>query len=181
MLTGVWKWWITTGQSLSPSLRQEAAGLRWWTICRRQMPLLYHSTGTPNTTFHPPLHYTIVFVVYLNPCFLFLRCNIAVILLTDLIVDHGVKVEWSAYLHLLLHAIFIGNSLPNCYNRTVCNVGLSLIDHQSIFIMAPPAEVTLSNLSSSFGFFFRVWSPAPRGLRALQTSTASPTCGPGSK
>ncbi|KAM9479213.1 protein furry homolog-like isoform 7-T7 [Salvelinus alpinus] len=36
------------------------------------------------------------------------RCNIAVILLTDLIVDHGVKVEWSAYLHLLLHSIFIG-------------------------------------------------------------------------
>ncbi|XP_031430230.1 protein furry homolog-like [Clupea harengus] len=36
------------------------------------------------------------------------RCNIAVILLTDLIVDHGVKVEWGAYLHLLLHAIFIG-------------------------------------------------------------------------
>uniref|UniRef100_A0A8D0AM31 Furry homolog, like n=1 Tax=Sander lucioperca TaxID=283035 RepID=A0A8D0AM31_SANLU len=36
------------------------------------------------------------------------RCNIAVILLTDLIVDHAVKVEWSAYLHLLLHAIFIG-------------------------------------------------------------------------
>ncbi|XP_061593953.1 protein furry homolog-like isoform X9 [Cololabis saira] len=36
------------------------------------------------------------------------RCNIAVILLTDLIVDHGVKVEWSAYLHLLLHAVFIG-------------------------------------------------------------------------
>uniref|UniRef100_A0A671NL20 Protein furry homolog-like n=1 Tax=Sinocyclocheilus anshuiensis TaxID=1608454 RepID=A0A671NL20_9TELE len=38
------------------------------------------------------------------------RCNIAVILLTDLIVDHGVKVEWSSYLHLLLHAIFIGNT-----------------------------------------------------------------------
>uniref|UniRef100_A0A3Q1CP11 Furry homolog, like n=1 Tax=Amphiprion ocellaris TaxID=80972 RepID=A0A3Q1CP11_AMPOC len=36
------------------------------------------------------------------------RCNIAVILLTDLIVDHGVKIEWSAYLHLLLHAVFIG-------------------------------------------------------------------------
>ncbi|XP_068175819.1 protein furry homolog-like isoform X3 [Antennarius striatus] len=36
------------------------------------------------------------------------RCNIAVILLTDLIVDHGVKVEWGAYLHLLLHAVFIG-------------------------------------------------------------------------
>ncbi|XP_069057619.1 protein furry homolog-like isoform X2 [Pleurodeles waltl] len=36
------------------------------------------------------------------------RCNIAVILLTDLIIDHGVKVEWGGYLHLLLHAIFIG-------------------------------------------------------------------------
>ncbi|KAM6963189.1 protein furry homolog-like isoform 7-T7 [Aplochiton taeniatus] len=36
------------------------------------------------------------------------RCNIAVILLTDLIVDHGVKVEWSSYLHLLLHSIFLG-------------------------------------------------------------------------
>lgn len=30
------------------------------------------------------------------------------ILLTDLIVDHSVKVEWGGYLHLLLHAIFIG-------------------------------------------------------------------------
>ncbi|KAM4547917.1 protein furry homolog-like isoform 5-T5 [Odontesthes bonariensis] len=36
------------------------------------------------------------------------RCNIAVILLTDLIVDHGVKIEWGAYLHLLLHSVFIG-------------------------------------------------------------------------
>ncbi|GCC24685.1 hypothetical protein chiPu_0003087 [Chiloscyllium punctatum] len=36
------------------------------------------------------------------------RCNIAVILLTDLIVDHSVKVEWGNYMHLLLHAIFIG-------------------------------------------------------------------------
>lgn len=30
------------------------------------------------------------------------------ILLTDLIIDHSVKVEWGSYLHLLLHAIFIG-------------------------------------------------------------------------
>ncbi|TSN30211.1 Protein furry homolog-like [Bagarius yarrelli] len=47
------------------------------------------------------------------------RCNIAVILLTDLIVDHGVKVEWSAYLHLLLHAIFIGfdHQHPDVYEH----------------------------------------------------------------
>ncbi|XP_043911662.1 protein furry homolog-like [Protopterus annectens] len=36
------------------------------------------------------------------------RCNIAVILLTDLITDHSVKVEWDCYLHLLLHAVFLG-------------------------------------------------------------------------
>uniref|UniRef100_A0A670J0X9 FRY like transcription coactivator n=1 Tax=Podarcis muralis TaxID=64176 RepID=A0A670J0X9_PODMU len=36
------------------------------------------------------------------------RCNIAVILLTDLIIDHSVKVDWGTYLHLLLHAVFIG-------------------------------------------------------------------------
>ncbi|XP_077158033.1 protein furry homolog-like isoform X1 [Paroedura picta] len=36
------------------------------------------------------------------------RCNIAVILLTDLIIDHSVKVDWGSYLHLLLHAAFIG-------------------------------------------------------------------------
>ena len=47
------------------------------------------------------------------------RCNIAVILLTDLIIDHSVKVEWGSYLHLLLHAIFIGNTysalIPSFY------------------------------------------------------------------
>ncbi|XP_021568498.1 protein furry homolog-like isoform X2 [Carlito syrichta] len=36
------------------------------------------------------------------------RCNIAVILLTDLIIDHSVKVDWGSYLPLLLHAVFIG-------------------------------------------------------------------------
>lgn len=54
-----------------------------------------------------PSVYSRVFLSFFP--FLCSRCNIAVILLTDLIVDHGVKVEWSAYLHLLLHAIFIGN------------------------------------------------------------------------
>lgn len=51
-----------------------------------------------------------------------LRCNIAVILLTDLIVDHGVKVEWSAYIHLLLHAIFIGKSylFVNILDASIC-------------------------------------------------------------
>lgn len=59
-----------------------------------------------------PVSYSVLCLSQPTYCiFLFFRCNIAVILLTDLIVDHGVKVEWSAYLHLLLHAIFIGSFL----------------------------------------------------------------------
>lgn len=64
---------------------------------------------------NPPSHFGIqLFDAHVN-FFPPLRCNIAVILLTDLIVDHGVKVEWSAYIHLLLHAIFIGNFLLTLY------------------------------------------------------------------
>lgn len=68
------------------------------------------------TAHNPPTHFGIC--LSLMPMSIFpppLRCNIAVILLTDLIVDHGVKVEWSAYIHLLLHAIFIGNFLLTFY------------------------------------------------------------------
>lgn len=62
-------------------------------------------------TAHKMTHLSILFscIWCQSQIFFFpLRCNIAVILLTDLIVDHGVKVEWSAYIHLLLHAVFIG-------------------------------------------------------------------------
>lgn len=67
-------------------------------------------------TFHFALTEHCGVVLFCNPAshFLFFRCNIAVILLTDLIVDHGVKVEWSAYLQLLLHAVFLGTSLFLC-------------------------------------------------------------------
>lgn len=118
MPTGALKWWTTTSQSLSPSLRQEGVGLPLWTTCQRQTVRLFSSTGKQSIT---STSFTGGSFIYLFYLFIF-RCNIAVILLTDLIVDHGVKVEWSAYIHLLLHAIFIGNFSPilNMLDTCIC-------------------------------------------------------------
>nr|XP_006005371.1 PREDICTED: protein furry homolog isoform X2 [Latimeria chalumnae] len=36
------------------------------------------------------------------------RCNIAVIFMTEMVVDHSVREDWALHLHLLLHALFLG-------------------------------------------------------------------------
>eukprot|EP00066_Takifugu_rubripes_P017617 XP_011606883.1 PREDICTED: LOW QUALITY PROTEIN: protein furry homolog [Takifugu rubripes] len=36
------------------------------------------------------------------------RCNIAVIFMTEMVVDHGVREDWTMHLPLLLHALFLG-------------------------------------------------------------------------
>lgn len=41
-------------------------------------------------------------------CVLGLRCNIAVIFMTELVVDHSVREDWALHLPLLLHALFLG-------------------------------------------------------------------------
>lgn len=92
----------------------EAVGPPLWTTCQRKIHLRYHYTGLSLHTICLPILGIQLFDARVN-FFPPLRCNIAVILLTDLIVDHGVKVEWSAYIHLLLHAIFIGNFLLTFY------------------------------------------------------------------
>ena len=38
------------------------------------------------------------------------RCNLAVMLMTDLIVD-GIDIDWSAHLPHLLHVIFLGKKV----------------------------------------------------------------------
>lgn len=39
---------------------------------------------------------------------LVLRCNIAVIFMTEMVVDHSVREDWALHLPLLLHALFLG-------------------------------------------------------------------------
>uniref|UniRef100_A0A3Q2E335 Furry homolog a (Drosophila) n=1 Tax=Cyprinodon variegatus TaxID=28743 RepID=A0A3Q2E335_CYPVA len=36
------------------------------------------------------------------------RCNVAVIFMTELVVDHGVREDWNLHLPLILHALFLG-------------------------------------------------------------------------
>lgn len=46
-------------------------------------------------------------------CDLISRCNIAVIFMTEMVVDHSVREDWALHLPLLLHALFLGKT-----NRT---------------------------------------------------------------
>ncbi len=45
---------------------------------------------------------------YIFVCVLVLRCNIAVIFMTEMVVDHSVREDWALHLPLLLHALFLG-------------------------------------------------------------------------
>lgn len=40
------------------------------------------------------------------------RCNIAVIFMTEMVVDHSVTEDWALHLPLLLHAVFLGEARP---------------------------------------------------------------------
>lgn len=39
------------------------------------------------------------------------RCNIAVIFMTEMVVDHSVREDWALHLPLLLHALFLGGAI----------------------------------------------------------------------
>lgn len=49
-----------------------------------------------------------------NVCVLLSRCNIAVIFMTEMVVDHSVREDWALHLPLLLHALFLGG--PSHHN-----------------------------------------------------------------
>lgn len=47
-------------------------------------------------------------VCSLDLCVMLFRCNIAVIFMTEMVVDHSVREDWALHLPLLLHALFLG-------------------------------------------------------------------------
>ncbi|KAJ8377114.1 hypothetical protein SKAU_G00076940 [Synaphobranchus kaupii] len=128
------------------------------------------------------------------------RCNIAIILLTDLIVDHGVKVEWSSYLHLLLHAIFIGfdHQHPEVYehskrlllhllvvqgtNSSVQSLASILLrnrefnDPKVLTVKQPPREY---NLTGAYDFVPE-YQPSPMTDSGLSSSSTSSSISLGS-
>lgn len=84
----------------------------------------YAHTNTQNPSTEGPLWWKNVFpYIYIWVCvcvyltFIFIcvtifRCNIAVIFMTEMVVDHSVREDWALHLPLLLHALFLGRSWP---------------------------------------------------------------------
>lgn len=51
------------------------------------------------------------------------RCNIAVIFMTEMVVDHSVREDWALHLPLLLHALFLGKFLSHTsFPKNIPNV-----------------------------------------------------------
>lgn len=71
--------------------------------------LIWHHTPqcTPPTT-HVRSTHCCGCVCSLDLCVLVFRCNIAVIFMTEMVVDHSVREDWALHLPLLLHALFLG-------------------------------------------------------------------------
>lgn len=55
----------------------------------------------------------------LHLCLFILRCNIAVIFMTEMVVDHSVREDWALHLPLLLHALFLGRSTQHTHNSVL--------------------------------------------------------------
>uniref|UniRef100_A0A672ZQD1 Furry homolog, like n=1 Tax=Sphaeramia orbicularis TaxID=375764 RepID=A0A672ZQD1_9TELE len=111
------------------------------------------------------------------------RCNIAVILLTDLIVDHGVKVEWSAYLfspfffyehckRLLLHLLVVQGA-----NSSVQSVAMVLLRNREY---NDPRVLTVKPVAPEFNLtgqflqdFLPDCQPSPMTDSGLSSSSTS--------
>lgn len=53
---------------------------------------------------------SILFRSCINVIISLIRCNIAVIFMTEMVVDHSVREDWALHLPLLLHAVFLGKT-----------------------------------------------------------------------
>ncbi|XP_075923623.1 protein furry homolog-like isoform X1 [Petromyzon marinus] len=77
-------WRVRMAEATRPEPLPMPASLGYWARLTDHLPETFSQA--------PPLH----------------RCSIAMILLTGLVVDHGVHLEWSIHLPVLLHAVFLG-------------------------------------------------------------------------
>ena len=112
------------------------------------------------------------------------RCNLAVMLLTDIVVD-GVEVDWSIHVPLMLHMLFLGldhsralvhehckqlllNLLvvlsDHCDHLTVARVLLAAKTQQlALGVPKPQLPIHTHNFTGNFqGMFYRNWSTVKR-------------------
>uniref|UniRef100_A0A7N8XC10 Furry homolog b (Drosophila) n=1 Tax=Mastacembelus armatus TaxID=205130 RepID=A0A7N8XC10_9TELE len=96
------------------------------------------------------------------------RCNIAVIFMTEMVVDHSVREDWALHLPLLLHALFLGRSTQQTYTQdTLLSLGTRLA-----FIFKTLNEKGESNAPD----FLREWQTSPvvdSGLSSTSNSSSA--------
>ncbi|XP_034024286.1 protein furry homolog [Thalassophryne amazonica] len=125
------------------------------------------------------------------------RCNIAVIFMTELVVDHSVREDWAMHLPLMLHALFLGMDhyrpevfvhsrrllvhlliMLSCHNnfKTIATVFLQTHELNSTKMLTCKPTLQTEYLSSGPGFdFLRECqvSPVPdSGLSSSSTSSS---------
>ncbi|XP_029111066.1 protein furry homolog isoform X6 [Scleropages formosus] len=122
------------------------------------------------------------------------RCNIAVIFMTEMVVDHSVKEDWILHLPLLLHALFLGldHYRPEVYEHSKrlllhllitlsCNSNFQVIASVLLLTREVTESKTLTSRTSyqpeyhyTGGFdFLRDWEASPVSDSGLSSSSTS--------
>uniref|UniRef100_A0A8C4IA91 Furry homolog b (Drosophila) n=1 Tax=Dicentrarchus labrax TaxID=13489 RepID=A0A8C4IA91_DICLA len=109
------------------------------------------------------------------------RCNIAVIFMTEMVVDHSVREDWALHLPLLLHALFLGldHYRPEVYEhskRLLLHLLIALSCNNNFQVIASVLMLTREisdnktlTIKSSYHTEYQQ-SHAPDFLREWQTS-----------
>uniref|UniRef100_A0A3Q2E5R6 Furry homolog b (Drosophila) n=1 Tax=Cyprinodon variegatus TaxID=28743 RepID=A0A3Q2E5R6_CYPVA len=109
------------------------------------------------------------------------RCNIAVIFMTEMVVDHSVREDWALHLPLLLHALFLGldHYRPEVYEhskRLLLHLLIALSCNNNFQVIASVLMLTREitdnktlTIKSSYHSEYQQ-SQAPDFLREWQTS-----------
>uniref|UniRef100_A0A8C1XEW7 Furry homolog a (Drosophila) n=1 Tax=Cyprinus carpio TaxID=7962 RepID=A0A8C1XEW7_CYPCA len=112
------------------------------------------------------------------------RCNIAVIFMTELVVDHSVKEDWALHLPLLLHACFLGmdHYRPEVFEhckRLLLHLLITLSCNNSFSLIASVLLNTRDANSNKSLTFKPIYQPefytgTRRGVDFLRNGQASP-------
>ncbi|XP_026797421.1 protein furry homolog isoform X6 [Pangasianodon hypophthalmus] len=129
------------------------------------------------------------------------RCNIAVIFMTEMVVDHSVREDWALHLPLLLHALFLGldHYRPEVFEhskRLLLHLLIALSCNNNFQVIASVLLVTREmsdnktlTIKSSFQpeylhtggvDFLREWQASPVADSGLSSSSTSSSVSLGS-
>uniref|UniRef100_A0A8C5CD52 FRY microtubule binding protein n=1 Tax=Gadus morhua TaxID=8049 RepID=A0A8C5CD52_GADMO len=117
------------------------------------------------------------------------RCNIAVIFMTEMVVDHSVREDWALHLPLLLHALFLGldhyrvevfehskRLLLHLLIALSCNNNFQVRVHAAAATLQSDADLYLTvrlNVNTHTPDFLREWQSSPAADSGLCSTSHS--------